>query len=242
MPTKDKDDGPVAGFTQTGEVAIDKKVSEHRRKIIKASAAVVPAIMTLRSGAAVAMASSYQCFEHGADATDVDPVIGDGDGIPHDEWTRMDAKPVYCITGDNSKKYYALRKESTTYAWEDVEGWDWYHPNFANNGKIISDPADILAETNIINGWVNRIAAYCIPADPTGWYCINEYGETISTPLNPFVIPAADIEACKVIVKLLCYYDPVTGYINYYPMKNEIAGALPITESCMCSISPTFQL
>jgi hypothetical protein len=243
MFTRDKDGRPVAGHLQTGEVAEDRDVSKHRRRIIRASAAVVPAIMTLRSGAAAAMVSSYQCFTHGEDASNVDRVLGDEEGDPpHDEWTRMDAKPVYCITGNNSKKYYALRKERTAYAWDEVEGWDWYPPNFVKNEKIISDPADIVANDNIISGWVNRVAVYCVPADPTGWNCIDERGVFISTPLAPFVIPDADIEACKVTVKLLVYYDPVTGYMSYYPMKGEIAGALPITGSCMCSISPTYQL
>ena len=243
MFTRDKDGQPGARHLHTGEVAEDRDVSKHRRRIIKVSVAAVPAIMTLRSGAAAAMVSSYQCFTHGADATDVDRVLGDEEGDPpHDEWTRMEAKPVCCITGDNAKRFYALRKESTAYTWDEVEGWDWYHPNFAKNGQIISNPADILAEPNIVNGWVNRIACYCVPADPTGWNIIDETGLIISTPLDPFIIPDADIDACQVTVKLLVFYDPATGYMSYYPLESEVPGALPITGSCMCSINPTYQL
>ena len=57
MPTRDKDERPVDGQPQAGEVAVDTAVSAHRRKIIKASAAIVPAIMTIRSGAAAAVTS-----------------------------------------------------------------------------------------------------------------------------------------------------------------------------------------
>ena len=243
MFTRDKDGRPVAGHLQTGEVADDRDVSKQRRRIIRASAAVVPAIMTLRSGAAAAMVSSHQCFTHGPDANNVDPVLGDEEGDPpHDEWTRMDAKPGYVVIGNNSKEYYALRKDSTAYPWEEAEGWNWYRPNFASNGNILSDPADILADDNIIGGWVNRVAFYCMPADPTGWNCIDETGVPISTPLAPFLIPDAHIQDSKTVVKLLCYYDPLTGYMTYYPMQSELAGAMPITGSCMCSINPTYQL
>jgi len=239
MFTRDKDGQPVAGHLQTGEVAEDRDVSKHRRKIIRASAAVVPAIMTLRSGAAAAMVSSHQCFTHGPDTTDIDPVLGDEEGDPpHDEWTRMDAKPGYVTTGNNGKNYYALRKESSAYPWEDARGWNWYPPQFVHNGQIITDPEDIAENDNINSGWANRIAFYCLPADPTGWNCIDETGAFISTPVAPFLIPDADLQDSKVIVKLLCYYDPVTGYMSYYPMSSEIAGAMPITGSCMCSINP----
>lgn len=90
MPTKDMDDGPVAGYSQTGEVALDKKVSEHRRKIIKASAAVVPAIMTIRSGAAAAMTSINHCEERDAARAALLPkseYVVDA----KDEWVRMEA-------------------------------------------------------------------------------------------------------------------------------------------------------
>ena len=61
MPSKDTDDRPVVKQLPTGGVAVNKDISRQRRKIVKASAAVVPAIMTIRSGVAAAMASTYQC-------------------------------------------------------------------------------------------------------------------------------------------------------------------------------------
>jgi hypothetical protein len=234
MPRKNKDGRPAVEHSQTGKVDVNKVVSARRRTIIKASAVAVPAIMTLRSGTAAAMNSSYQCFLHGADATNVDPVIGDGDGIPHDEWTRMDAKPVYCVTGNNNKSSYALRKENTTYTWDQVEGWDWYPFNFSSNGKILSTPEEILGDAHIPGAWGGRTAVYCTPADPTGWNCIDEDGNLVNT-----TIPDQAISDCNVIVKLLVYYDPDSGYMGYYPMTNELPGvALAITESCMCSIRP----
>ena len=98
MPIKDKDDGPVVEFLQTGEVAADKKAFQHRRKIIKASAAVVPAIMTIRSGAAVAMTSINQCEERDAARAALLPESQYAVGDP-DEWVRMEAMSV--VIGNN---------------------------------------------------------------------------------------------------------------------------------------------
>jgi hypothetical protein len=103
MPTKDKDERPAVEHTQTGKlakVAVDRDVSEHRRKIIKASAAAVPAIMTLRSGAAAAMASTYNCTARDNKAarnetTAPDFVLEARDGmLPHDTWVRVPGKRV----------------------------------------------------------------------------------------------------------------------------------------------------
>jgi len=90
MPTKDKDDGPVVEFLQTGDVALNKKVSQHRRKIIKVSAAVVPAIMTIRSGAAAALTSINQCEARDAAAAALLPESAMVAPEP-DEWVRMEA-------------------------------------------------------------------------------------------------------------------------------------------------------
>jgi hypothetical protein len=99
MPTKDKDDGPVAEYSQTGEVAVDREVSEHRRKIIKASAAIVPAIMTIRSGAAVAMTSINQCEARDAASAALLPESKGVTGDP-DEWVRMEALEIKVVVND----------------------------------------------------------------------------------------------------------------------------------------------
>jgi len=93
MPTRDKDDRPVNKESQAGELAADKADFERRRKIIKASAAVVPAILTIRSGAAAAMTSINQCEERDAAAAALLPedmsVVTEAD-----EWVRMEAWEV----------------------------------------------------------------------------------------------------------------------------------------------------
>ena len=96
MPTRDMDERLADGQSQASDIAPDKTVSEHRRKIIKASAAVVPAIMTIRSGAAVAMTSLNQCEERDAANAALLPesqyVVGDPD-----EWVRMEAWEVKVV-------------------------------------------------------------------------------------------------------------------------------------------------
>jgi hypothetical protein len=99
MPTRDKDERPAVERTQTGEVVVDRDVSKHRRKIIKASAAVVPAIMTLRSGAAAAVASTYSCtYRNNKDAlTEIGPddyVLEGSLEVNHDHWLRVMGKKV----------------------------------------------------------------------------------------------------------------------------------------------------
>lgn len=114
MPTKDKDERPAVEHTQTGKlakVAVDRDVSEHRRKIIKASAAAVPAIMTLRSGAAAAMASTYHCTARDNKAamnemTRPAYVLEASNGtLPHDTWVRVPGKRVEAPGGGNTPTF-----------------------------------------------------------------------------------------------------------------------------------------
>lgn len=232
MSTNDKDSGPVTEYLRTGEVAVDKKVSEHRRKIIKASAAAVPAVMTLRSGAAAAITSSYQCFNHGPDTTNVDPVLGDNvNDPPHDEWVRMEAIPGYVVTGRNSKKYYGVRNPA--YPWTEAQGWLWY---LYNEGVLESvEPSN----GNVDYGWQNnKTAIYCIVTEAA--ICWDEDGNNITSTVPGPVLET--IKASTTTVYLLAYYDPGTGSMSYYPMPKEVSAAQPITESCMCSIDPISQL
>jgi hypothetical protein len=127
MPTRDKDEGPAVEQSQTGRVAVDSAVSEHRRKIIKASAAAIPAIMTLRSGAAAAVASTYSCTARDNRAalnemTAPDYVLEGNLAGNHDQWLRVRGKKVtkierpagtekviYCVkTGDGGPGNPAL--------------------------------------------------------------------------------------------------------------------------------------
>jgi len=98
MPTKDKDERPAVEHPQTGNLA-EKDVSEHRRKIIKASAAVVPAIMTIRSGAALAMTSINQCEARDSAAAallpDSEMVVSEPD-----QWVRMEVWEIKMVVND----------------------------------------------------------------------------------------------------------------------------------------------
>jgi len=93
MPTKDTDDRPVVEQLPAGGVVVTKDISKQRRKIIKASAAVVPAIMTIRSGAAAAMTSLNLCVERDALAAKGIPLseyaLGDDEAFATDEWVRV---------------------------------------------------------------------------------------------------------------------------------------------------------
>ena len=124
MPTKDKDERPVVEHPQTDDVA-EKDVSEHRRKIIKASAAAVPAIMTLRSGAAAAMTSINQCTTDVAARGNLIPenkkVWGDSNDEPLralDEWARVKGKKVT----KGKSTYYCVKNMSGAWECYDSDG------------------------------------------------------------------------------------------------------------------------
>ena len=119
MATKDKDEGPAIEHSQAGEVAVDKAVSEHRRKIIKASAAIVPAIMTIRSGAAVAMTSINYCVERDAALPAATSVVS-----APDEMARVYGWQV--ITEGEMDEETGVEEPSTTYYCvqnDTTEGW-----------------------------------------------------------------------------------------------------------------------
>jgi hypothetical protein len=86
MTTKDTDDRPVVEQLPAGGETVNKDISRQRRKIIKASAAVVPAIMTIRSGAAAAaMTSLNGCINQDADRAAAEKVVYE----TPDEWVRV---------------------------------------------------------------------------------------------------------------------------------------------------------
>ena len=99
MATKDTDDRPVVEQLPAGGETVNKGISRQRRKIIKASAAVVPAIMTIRSGAAAAMTSVNQCEEKDAAAAALLPASMNVVAEP-DEWVRMGAWKIEVVIGN----------------------------------------------------------------------------------------------------------------------------------------------
>lgn len=231
---------------QPGKAAKAGDLSRQRRKLIKASAAAVPAIMTLRSGSVAAMASVYQCLNHpGADPTSVDPVLGDGKDIdgndiiepPHDEWLRVAAKPGKICTyeqGGKTVTYYCLRVNGTTYLWDDIEGWEGYYDidKSPKTGIQLRDKDKFMA------AWPDAVDFYCLNVESGStedMVFINEYNETVTpTILSDY------IDASSTLVLLLCYFNPDTNEVFCYPA--EQGEAMLVTGSCLCSINPSYQI
>ena len=125
MPTIDKDDKPAIEHSAAGDVMDSKGVSEHRRKLIKLSAAAVPAIMTLRSGAAVALASANLCLA--ADArklADEPPALVLTKEDARDAWVRVWGVEVTLEDAAGNKTTYICVKKGSGGAWEcwDTDG------------------------------------------------------------------------------------------------------------------------
>jgi len=124
MPTRDKDDKSAIEHSVAAGVKENNVVSAHRRKLIKASVAAVPAIMTIRSGAAVALTSINQCLT--ADALKVAqeppaPVLANTDAL--DEWVRVrGVKVTKNDAAGTSTTYFCV--EQTPGVWEcwDTDG------------------------------------------------------------------------------------------------------------------------
>lgn len=229
---------------KAGRVAEQSGISSQRRKLIKSSVVAVPALMTLSSGAAAAVASSYQCINQ-QDTTGIDPVLGDDvNDDPQDPWVRMPARPGYFVSyqvGVNDWKFYGLwRDDPLGFTWDQIQGWDWYANN-PNNGHLVTltTPADILAKDQLVNAWSGRIAFYCVSGDPsTGappYTCWDETGSTITPTIDPLVI-----QGHTTLVQLLAYasFDQNGNLIGliYYPQAQGTAQ--PVTASCWCSIDP----
>ena len=126
MPTRDKDDKQAVEHSAAGDVTDNQAVSEHRRKLIKASAAVVPAIMTVRSGAAVALACANLCLAKDARRLAEDPpalVLSEQE--PLDEFIYVNGvKVVKANTGGpGSTIYYCVEKTPGNWECCDEKGF-----------------------------------------------------------------------------------------------------------------------
>ncbi len=246
MPNN-KTDSPAAVNTGSGDMQADiTGVSTRRRKLIKASAAAVPAIMTLRSGAAAAAASMNGCIVRDAaraelEIRDEDRVLGDDPGEPaHDEWARITGKAgrqVLSTLGASSNEvvFFSIRNENSLVEWDDIAGWDFYRTNgvplnSANVNKI-SD-AEWNAATNFY--CVNKAGA---------WECVAESGR----PVTPTVPHNIDFDAGKDVFLLVYVGTSMDGHIigsTYYPKIALVQdrSASPITGSCLCSVDPDFNI
>lgn len=231
MPTKDTDERPVVEQLPVGGVVVTKDISRQRRKIIKASAAVVPAIMTLRSGAAAAAGSLTGCVDRDAARAageTVDTVLGDNSNEPaHDEWARVPGKTGRkIITQGTQDVYYGILLKNLSFAYYD------------STGSLIDNNNGTL--NKIRNG--NVVNFYCVLKSSV-WECLDEDGY----PLSPPVPQGVDIDAGKDVGLLVYVGTAVGGGISgstYYPKIAIVsdATASPITASCLCSMDPDFDL
>ena len=234
----------VSNRLQDSKVAKASDLSSQRRKLIKASAAVVPAIMTLRSGAAAAMTSSAnRCLTNPdtpinttSEVGGIEPVLGDNEVVPPlDEWLRVTAKPGMLIryaTGNSSEKpYYLTRKDNTSFGWDNLDGWLIYDKDGGERDNLRN-------KENFITAWNNRVAFYGVDSYPGSMVFINNSGDPVNPPVPELVSSYMTISTT--LVYLLAYYDPDTGVITYYPMPQ--GEALLVTGSCLVSINPAFQL
>ena len=251
----DTNNGKVAsisgskGAAVTDNKSVKSGVSVQRRKLIKASAAVVPAIMTLRSGAAAAMTSSAnRCLTNPdtrinttSDIGGIPAVLGDEvPPLPLDEWLRVTARPgmkLMYATGksNNYKPYYLIRDDNNTSSlWTDIEGWLIYD----QDGALKDGGArrNMLGNVDFMTAWSNAVAFYGVDSYPHGLVFIDEYGGDITIPGGV----SSAMRTSTTRVYLLAYYNVATGEVTYYPMQQ--GEALMITGSCLCSINPAFQI
>jgi len=239
MPTKDKN--VVSPRSQEAEIVPASTtpregISTQRRKLVKASAAALPAIMTLRSGAAAAVTSMHACIEEDAQRAiaqgPLDNVLGDAAGdAAHDEWLRVIGKAGRWIKGSGSVNYFAIRTETAAAKpWDDRTGWTFYdkHGNPLNNTNPISN-AEWTAATNF----------FCVDKG-SSWECVQEGG----TGFMPTVPVSGTNISAGVDVQLLVYVQSMDGQITsatYYPSTLDQMGT-NITNSCWCSVNPTNNL
>lgn len=125
--------GIVVGVTQSSLMVEAHRTSNQRRKLIKASAAVLPAIMTLRSGAAAAMVSNDQCIADDAALAEnlPDSKLVWGDSLDEnilelDAWVRVPGRRI--VVGNDI--LYGVPDSQGNYS----TGQEWYD----KNGNIYS--------------------------------------------------------------------------------------------------------
>lgn len=196
MPSKDKDDGPVKHYKQAVEVAVDKQVFEHRRKIIKASAAVVPAIMTIRSGAAVAMTSINQCEERDAARAALLPESQYAVGEP-DDWVRMEAMSVVIGNNPSITLYSVPDNGVVTRLLADYTVWYDETGSTKENKGSYKEYVEIVKQKDIDNtGKVVYLLCYVDAASGVySWY-----------PQQP--VTSMDVSASAITASCLCSVNP----------------------------------
>ena len=223
-------DSPDTGNIRPGGNQAEIPVSSRRRQLIKASAAAVPAIMTLRSGAAAAT-SLHGCIERDANRFalhpgDADQVLGDDPNeTALDEWVRVEGRAgmrINATVNGTDGEYDCIVLDSSLAYYD-------------SNGTQITNPGQI---NQIENG--DAVNFYCV-LKPGGWECVDEGGNLIDT-----TVPVSVVDVGKVVY-LLVYVQSFGGQItgatyHPYPPRIDDVAANPITGSCLCSVDPDFNI
>ena len=237
MPNNNMDSTVPGNTGADGKQTEIPAVSSRRRKLIKASAIAVPAIMTLRSGAVAAAASLNGCIERDAGRAaleSVDTVLGDNLNEPaHDEWVRVTGKAGRVVTATvngTAGVYYGVLITDFSFAYYDSTG-------------VFIDPG-LPGSTGRINQIENGDAVnfYCVNQGGV-WECVDEGGG----PVIPAVPVNVDIDAGKDVGLLVYVATTLDGDIlghTYYPKVAIVqdVDASPITGSCLCSVDPDFNI
>ena len=169
----DKETLSSQGGKADGQEQADESVSLRRRQLIKASAAAVPAVMTLRSGAAAAMASTYHCTSRDndlalAEITETnDYVLDVTTEMPHDHWVRVTGKRV-TTPGANPVTIYCTQTGTGTAG--TVDAWQC----FDVDGNELTSPSEKPNLTQIENGDNVAFLAFLN---------FNEYGDDTGDPV-----------------------------------------------------------
>ena len=209
-------------------------VSTRRRRLIKASAAAVPAIMTLRSGAALALTSLDCRDRESARAFAADNLTY----IP-DEWVRVPGIP-----GDRVCIFNEATATTDCYYHHDQEFYD------VEGKKLSSNPTNSAIKEKITE-LISPPSTTCYFVNTAykgddGWECAyaqngvalldQNIGHALAEALNNNTVQ---------VVHLLAYIawcDDQVCDITYYPLQ-QVAGDLSaeqVTTSCMCSVDPTY--
>jgi len=168
-------------------------VSARRRRLIKASAAAVPVVMTLRSGAAAAMASTYHCS-----ARDKQHALQDGvenvlEGLDnmliHDNWVRVPGRKVSITHQGVNYVYYCV---DTGDGPNGLGGWQCFNEE---DGLEYDGTPPNLNQNEIRQGRTVALLAYLQ---------FNEYGDDTGGEIlyYPRILKVADAEMG---------YAPLTG-------------------------------
>ncbi|XSG86339.1 MAG: hypothetical protein ACPW60_06355 [Methylohalobius sp. ZOD2] len=101
-----------------GETGRDKsgpEVSRTRRRLVKSAVAAAPVVLTLRSGAALANASAYQCIERNQDETTTPDVLL-GPGEEADMWVR-ESVPCRQLQQGSDDSFLVYKDPNTSGQW-----------------------------------------------------------------------------------------------------------------------------